>query len=100
MLRISGWEYRLRNQLPLKRRYKEMPYDPSTNTTFRPRRVDPYVMVRDNAVCADAASNRGGESVDTTAVVKDAGEEKDDEGDAAATKDSQPSESRGSPRDP
>ncbi|GJT60950.1 hypothetical protein Tco_1004483 [Tanacetum coccineum] len=37
----------------------------------------------DNAVRADAAGDRGGESVDTTAVVKDAGEEKDDEGDDA-----------------
>ncbi|GJZ80148.1 hypothetical protein Tco_0644985 [Tanacetum coccineum] len=92
-----GWEYRLRNQLPLKRRYKEMPYDPSTNTTSRPRRIDPYVMVRDNAVRADAASDRGGESVDTTTVVKDDGEEKDDEGDVAAAKDSQPSVPRGSP---
>ncbi|GKE76572.1 hypothetical protein Tco_1542692 [Tanacetum coccineum] len=79
---------------------EETPYDPSTNTTSRPRRVDQYVMVRDNVVRADAASDRGGESVDTTAVVKDAEEEKDDEGDAAAAKDSQPSESRGSPRDP
>ncbi|GJZ80146.1 hypothetical protein Tco_0644983 [Tanacetum coccineum] len=96
MLRI-----RLRNQLPLKRRYRETPYDPSTNPASHPRRVDPYVMVRDNAVRADAAGDRGGESVDTTVVVKDDREEKDDEGnDAAATKDSQPSESRGSPRDP
>ncbi|GKG63049.1 hypothetical protein Tco_0638696, partial [Tanacetum coccineum] len=41
-------------------------------------------------VRADAASDRGGESVDTTAVVKDAGEEKDDEGneDTTAAKDS------------
>ncbi|GJV09160.1 hypothetical protein Tco_1346816 [Tanacetum coccineum] len=50
--------------------------------------------------CADVASDRGGESVDTTAVVKDIGEEKDDEGDDdASAKDSQPSESHGSPRD-
>ncbi|GKC40991.1 hypothetical protein Tco_1053375 [Tanacetum coccineum] len=69
---LSGWEYRLRNQLPLK---------------------------RDNAVRTDAAGDRGGESVDTTTVVKDAGEEKDDEGDdAAAAKDSQPLESRGFPQ--
>ncbi|GJT75430.1 hypothetical protein Tco_1042155 [Tanacetum coccineum] len=73
---LSGWEYRIRNQLPLKRRYKEMLYDPSTNTTSRPRRDDPYVMVRDNAVRADVASDRGGESVDTTVVVKDAGKRK------------------------
>ncbi|GJS58245.1 putative reverse transcriptase domain-containing protein [Tanacetum coccineum] len=92
MLNEHGWEYILRNQLPLKRRYKETPYDPSTNTTSRPRRIDPYIMVRDNAVRADAASDRGGESVDTTTVVKDAGEEKDDEGDVAAAKDSQPLE--------
>ncbi|GJT74162.1 hypothetical protein Tco_1040887 [Tanacetum coccineum] len=57
--------------------------------------------VRDNVVRADAAGDRGGESVDTTAVVKDVGEEKDDEGDdAVVAKDSQPSESRRSPCDP
>ncbi|GJW63134.1 putative reverse transcriptase domain-containing protein [Tanacetum coccineum] len=68
---LSGWEYRLRNQLPLN---------------------------RDNAVRADTASDCGGKSVDTTVVVKDAGEEKDDEGDdVVAAKNSQPSESRGSP---
>ncbi|GKB11163.1 putative reverse transcriptase domain-containing protein [Tanacetum coccineum] len=101
MLRISGWEYRLRDQLPLKRQYRETSYDPFTNPTSRPRRVDPYVMVRDNAVRADAAGDHGGESVDTTAVVIDAGEEKDDKGDDVdAAKDSQPLESRGSPRDP
>ncbi|GJY08170.1 putative reverse transcriptase domain-containing protein [Tanacetum coccineum] len=100
-LNEHGWEYRIRNQLPLKRRYRKTPYDPSINTTSRPRRDDPYVMVRDNAVRADVASDCGGESVYTTAIVKDAGEENDDEGDdAAASKDSQPSESRGSPRDP
>ncbi|GJY30755.1 hypothetical protein Tco_0414250 [Tanacetum coccineum] len=92
-------EAELRNQLPLKRRNRETPYDPSTNLASRPRRADPYVMVRDNAVHADVAGDRGGESIDTTAVVKDAGEEKDDEGDAVTAKDSQPSESRGSPRD-
>ncbi|GJY53112.1 hypothetical protein Tco_0444776 [Tanacetum coccineum] len=73
---------------------RETLYDPSTNTTSRPRRDDPYVMVMDNTVHVDVASDRGGESVDATAVVKDAGEEKDDEGDdAAPAKDSQPSES-------
>ncbi|GKA14783.1 hypothetical protein Tco_0694429 [Tanacetum coccineum] len=77
---------------------RETPYDPFTNLTFGPRRVDPYVMVRDNAVRVDAAGDRGGESVDTTTIVKDFREKKDDEGDAAAAKDSQPSESRGSPR--
>nr|GEV57772.1 putative reverse transcriptase domain-containing protein [Tanacetum cinerariifolium] len=56
---LRGWEYRVRNQLPLKRIYRERPYDPSTNTTSRPRRDDPYVMVRDNVVCVDAASDRG-----------------------------------------
>ncbi|GJV23811.1 hypothetical protein Tco_1376506 [Tanacetum coccineum] len=56
--------------------------------------------VRDNAVRTDAASDRGGESVDTTAVVKDVREEKDDKGDDVAAKDPQPLESRGSPRDP
>ncbi|GKD35497.1 hypothetical protein Tco_1251006 [Tanacetum coccineum] len=82
-------------------RYRETPYDPSTNPASRPRRVDSYVMVRDNAVRIDAAGDRSGESVDTTIVVKDTGEEKDDEGDdAAIAKDSQLSESRGSPRDP
>nr|GEV69158.1 hypothetical protein [Tanacetum cinerariifolium] len=55
---LSGWEYEIRDRLPLKRRYKERPYDPSTNTTFRPQRDDSYVMVRDNAVRADAASDR------------------------------------------
>ncbi|GKD74867.1 putative reverse transcriptase domain-containing protein [Tanacetum coccineum] len=90
---LSGWGYRLRNQLPLKRRYRETTYDPSTNPTSRPQRVDPYVMVRDNVVRADAAGDRGGESVDTTTLVKYAGEENGDEGDdAAAAKDSQPSE--------
>ncbi|GKB56210.1 hypothetical protein Tco_0912396 [Tanacetum coccineum] len=82
-------------------RYGETPYDPSTNTTSRPRRDDSYVMVRDNAVRADAASDRGGGSANTTAVVKDVGEDKEDEGDdAASAKDLQPSESRGPPRDP
>ncbi|GKE40718.1 hypothetical protein Tco_1464123 [Tanacetum coccineum] len=85
---LSGWEYKLRSRLPLKRRYRETPYNPSTNPTSRPQRVDPYVMVRDNAVRVDAASDRGGESVDTTAIVKDVGEEKDNEGDVAAAKDS------------
>nr|GFB80797.1 hypothetical protein [Tanacetum cinerariifolium] len=33
---LSGWEYIIRNKLPLKRRYRERPYDPSTNTTSRP----------------------------------------------------------------
>ncbi|GKE57582.1 hypothetical protein Tco_1496767 [Tanacetum coccineum] len=73
---LSGWEYRIRNQLPLKRRYRETPYDPSTNTTSRPRRDDMYVMVRDNAVRVDAASDHGGEGVDTTAIVKDWGRER------------------------
>nr|GFA00821.1 putative zinc finger, CCHC-type, retrotransposon Gag domain protein [Tanacetum cinerariifolium] len=54
----------------------------------------------DNAFRADAASNRSGEGVNTTTVVKDAGEEKGDKGtDATATKDSQPSELCRSPRD-
>nr|GEX98646.1 hypothetical protein [Tanacetum cinerariifolium] len=73
-----GWEYIIKNQLPLKRRCRERPYDPSTNTTSRPRRNDPYVMVRDNAVRANAASDRGGKGVNTTAVVKDVRDEKDD----------------------
>nr|GEW24368.1 hypothetical protein [Tanacetum cinerariifolium] len=77
---LRGWEYKVRNQLPLKRRYKERPYDPFTNTTSRPRRDDLYVMVRDNVVRVDAASDRGGEGVNTTAVVKDAGEVKGDKG--------------------
>ncbi|GJY68484.1 putative reverse transcriptase domain-containing protein [Tanacetum coccineum] len=46
---LSGWEYIIRNQLPLK---------------------------RNNAVRADVASDCGGKSVDTTAVVKDAGKRK------------------------
>ncbi|GJT42788.1 hypothetical protein Tco_0951503 [Tanacetum coccineum] len=79
---------------------KEPPYDPSTNLTSRPRCIDSYVMVKDNAVRTDAVGDHGGESVDTTAIVKDVGEEKNDEGDVAAAKDSQPSESRGSLRDP
>ncbi|GJT79494.1 hypothetical protein Tco_1053836 [Tanacetum coccineum] len=55
----------------------------------------------DNAVRADAAGDHDGESVDTTAIVKDVGEEKDDEGDnVAAAKDSQYLESYGSPCDP
>ncbi|GJT78781.1 hypothetical protein Tco_1045506 [Tanacetum coccineum] len=49
---------------------------------------------------ADVASDCGGESVDTTAVVKHAFEEKYDEGDdTAVAKDSQPLESCGSPPD-
>nr|GEZ52068.1 hypothetical protein [Tanacetum cinerariifolium] len=97
---LRGWEYRVRNRLPFKRRYRERPYDPSTNTTSRPRCDDPYVMVRDNVVCVDAASDRGGEGVNTTVVVKDAREEKGDKGDDDATaKDSRPLESYGSPRD-
>nr|GEY24638.1 putative reverse transcriptase domain-containing protein [Tanacetum cinerariifolium] len=93
-------EYIVRSQLPLKRRYKERPYNPSANTTSRPRRDDPYVMVRDNVVCADATSNHGGEGVNTTAVVKDAGEEKGDKGDdVVAAKDSGPLEPRGSLHD-
>nr|GEX41607.1 hypothetical protein [Tanacetum cinerariifolium] len=97
---MRGWEYRVRNQLPLKRRYQEKPYDSSTNTTSRPRRDDPFVMVRDNVVRVNAASDRGGEGVNTTSVVKDAGEEKGDKGDdAVAAKDSRPSESHGFPRD-
>ncbi|GJT70287.1 hypothetical protein Tco_1029573 [Tanacetum coccineum] len=72
---------------------EETSYDPFTNPTSRPRRVDPYVMVRDNAVRADAAGDHGGESVDTTALVIDAGEEKDNKGDDVdAAKDSQPLE--------
>nr|GEU38367.1 putative reverse transcriptase domain-containing protein [Tanacetum cinerariifolium] len=96
---LSGWEYKIRNQLPMKRRYRERPYDPSTNTTSLPRCNDPYVKVRDNAVRANASNDHGDEGVDTTAIVKDAGEEKDDKGDGNAdvAKDSQPSESRGSP---
>nr|GFB08716.1 hypothetical protein [Tanacetum cinerariifolium] len=86
---LRGWEYRVGNQSPLKRRYRERPYDPSTNTTSRPRCDDAYVMVRDNVVRADAASDRGSEGVNTAAVVKDAGEEKGDKGDdVATTKDS------------
>nr|GEX19213.1 hypothetical protein [Tanacetum cinerariifolium] len=54
----------------------------------------------DNAVHVDASSDRGGEGVNTSTVVKDAGEEKGDKGDdVAAAKDSRPLESRGSPRD-
>ncbi|GJY47748.1 hypothetical protein Tco_0436811 [Tanacetum coccineum] len=73
---LSGWDYRIRNQLPLKRRYRETPYDPSTNTTSHPRRNDTYVMVRDNTVRTDAASDHGGEGVDTTDIVKDWGRER------------------------
>nr|GFC60544.1 hypothetical protein [Tanacetum cinerariifolium] len=47
---LSGrWESKIRDQLPPKRRYRETPYDPSTNTTPRPRRDDPYVLARDVA---------------------------------------------------
>nr|GEW41784.1 putative reverse transcriptase domain-containing protein [Tanacetum cinerariifolium] len=54
----------------------------------------------DNVVRADAASDCGGEGVNTTDVVKDDGEEKGDKGDdAAAAKDSQPLEFCGCPRD-
>ncbi|GJX73635.1 hypothetical protein Tco_0312230 [Tanacetum coccineum] len=78
----DGWEYRIRNQLPLKRQYRETPYDPSTNTTSRPQRDDPYVMVRDNAVRADVASDRGGELGFYTTCCK-CWEEKDDKGEDA-----------------
>nr|GEX67731.1 hypothetical protein [Tanacetum cinerariifolium] len=55
------------------------------------------LMAEDNAVRADAASDRGGEGVNTTAVVKDVGEEKGDKGnDVAAAKDLQPLEFCGS----
>nr|GEV99039.1 hypothetical protein [Tanacetum cinerariifolium] len=58
-------------------------------------------MVRDNAVRVAVVSDHGGEGVDTTAVVKDAGEEKDNKGDdAVVAKDSQPLESHGSSRNP
>nr|GEY43250.1 putative reverse transcriptase domain-containing protein [Tanacetum cinerariifolium] len=77
---LRGYDYRVRNQLHLKRRYRERPYDPSTNTTSRPQHDDPYVMVRDNVVCTDVASDRGGEGVNTNAVVKDVREEKGDKG--------------------
>ncbi|GJS12760.1 hypothetical protein Tco_0407232 [Tanacetum coccineum] len=81
---------------------RDQPNDPTTeHHCLVHRRDDSYVMVRDNAVRADAASDRGGGSADTTAVVKDVGEDKEDEGDdAASAKDLQPSESRGPPRDP
>nr|GEU76420.1 hypothetical protein [Tanacetum cinerariifolium] len=82
---MRGWEYRVRNQLPLKRRYRERPYDPSTNTTSRPRCDDSYVMVRDNVVRTDAASDHGGEGVNTTTVVKDTREKKGDKRDDATT---------------
>nr|GFB33327.1 hypothetical protein [Tanacetum cinerariifolium] len=55
---------------------------------------------RDNVVRVDVVSDRGGEGVNTTVVVKDVGEEKDDKGDdVVAAKDLRPLESRGSPRD-
>nr|GEX49062.1 putative reverse transcriptase domain-containing protein [Tanacetum cinerariifolium] len=76
-LRAVEEKAEVRNRLPLKRRYRERPYNPSTNTTSHPRHDDTYVMVRDNVVRVDAASDRGGEGVNTTAVVKDAGEEKE-----------------------
>ncbi|GJU90950.1 hypothetical protein Tco_1303373 [Tanacetum coccineum] len=70
----------------------------SLDSTFREQMQE---MKKDNAVRIDAASDPSGESVDTTVVVKYTGEEKDDEcDDAAIAKDSQPSESCGSPRDP
>ncbi|GKF95714.1 hypothetical protein Tco_0288449, partial [Tanacetum coccineum] len=68
------WEFKMRDQLPPKKRYRDTPYGPSTDTTLGLRTDDPYVMVRDNTVCAYDASDRGGESVDTTDVVKDTGE--------------------------
>ncbi|GJU40593.1 hypothetical protein Tco_1193550 [Tanacetum coccineum] len=43
------WESKIRDQLPPKKRYRETPYDPSTDTTPRPWRDDPYVMARDAA---------------------------------------------------
>nr|GEU29292.1 hypothetical protein [Tanacetum cinerariifolium] len=46
---MAEWESKIRDQLPLKKRYRETPYDPSTNTIYRPKRNDPYVMARDAA---------------------------------------------------
>nr|GEX41305.1 hypothetical protein [Tanacetum cinerariifolium] len=43
-------ESKIRGQLPLKKRYRETPYDPFTDTTPRPRPDDPYAMARDAAV--------------------------------------------------
>nr|GEY15499.1 hypothetical protein [Tanacetum cinerariifolium] len=47
---LSRWESNIREELPLKKRYREMPHDPSTDSTIRPRPNDPYVMARDVAV--------------------------------------------------
>ena len=97
---LSGWERRIRDQLPLKNRYRETPYDPSDRPTSRPHCDDPYFEVWSDAVHASAVRGRGGEIVDATVVVQDVGEKKDDEdGDVDAANDPQPSEYCGSPRD-
>nr|GEX41304.1 hypothetical protein [Tanacetum cinerariifolium] len=44
------YESKIRDQLPLKKRYRETPYDPFTDTTPRPRPDDPYALARDAAV--------------------------------------------------
>ncbi|GJZ38436.1 hypothetical protein Tco_0584999 [Tanacetum coccineum] len=49
---LSRWESKIRDQLPLKKRYRETPYDPSTDTTSRPRRDDPYDTANDSAATA------------------------------------------------
>ncbi|GKD45897.1 hypothetical protein Tco_1270542 [Tanacetum coccineum] len=45
----AEWESKIRDQLPPKKRYRETPYDPSTDTTSRPRRDDPYDTAKDAA---------------------------------------------------
>ncbi|GJT78019.1 hypothetical protein Tco_1044744 [Tanacetum coccineum] len=65
----------MRPCIPVGLRFQEEPPIP---LAFAPRADDPYVMARDAAMAA----------------------QEDDDDDAAAAKDPQPSESRGSPRDP
>ncbi|GJS57469.1 hypothetical protein Tco_0652253 [Tanacetum coccineum] len=73
--RLSQWEAQVRPHIPEGLRFREEPPIPSASV---PRADDPYVMIRDAAMAA----------------------QEDDDDDADAAKDSQPSESRGSPRDP
>ncbi|GKE14138.1 putative reverse transcriptase domain-containing protein, partial [Tanacetum coccineum] len=73
--RLSQWEAQVRPHIPERLRFREEPPIPFASV---PRADDPYVMIRDDAMAA----------------------QEDDDDDADTAKDSQPSEYRGSPRDP
>ncbi|GKC67887.1 putative reverse transcriptase domain-containing protein [Tanacetum coccineum] len=76
--RLSRLEAWVRKRIPKGLRFQEEPFEPPIHPTFAPRSDNPYVMVRDATIAA-----------------------RDDDGDdTTAPTDSQPSEPRGSPRDP